>query len=262
MSCDRVDLLAELAAEGLGDLGPTGLCAVCAEVAGVSGAGIMLMADDEPSGSGCNDETSALIESLQHRLREGPCVDAYHDDQPVLEPDLANPVTPRWPGFTQPAVQAGVRAIFGFPLRVGEVGIGALNLYSDRPGSLSEDQHADALVLAELASQALLVMHSDAPPERLAAELSSERFEPVVHHAAGMVAAHTDISVARALARLRAFAFGHDQPLKQVAEDVVARRVGVAEIAHRPFRRGVEIDLRDPSGDVVDRNPNVRAERS
>src|SRR5882724_3043815 len=114
------------------------LCEVCAAVTGMSGAGIMLMSDDVPRGSICTtNEVSALIEQLQYDLGEGPCVDAYRTDQPVLEPDLVDPHTRRWPAFSGPAVDAGVRAIFGFPLQVGAVRLGALNLYRERLGVLT-----------------------------------------------------------------------------------------------------------------------------
>ena len=98
------------------------LCEVCVEVTGVSGAGIMLMSGDVAAGSLCSSNTvSALIEQLQYELGEGPCVDAYNQDRPVLEPDLMNPRTPRWMGFSGPAIAAGVRAVFGFPMQVGRV---------------------------------------------------------------------------------------------------------------------------------------------
>jgi hypothetical protein len=73
-------------------------------------------------------------------------VDACRQDRVVAEPALADPVTRRWLAFTPPALRAGARAVFGFPLRVGTVRLGALNLYRDRPGPLSGDQHADALI--------------------------------------------------------------------------------------------------------------------
>ena len=193
----------------------------------MSGAGIMLMSGDVPRGSVCTtDEPSSRIEQLQFELGEGPCVDAYNQDRPVLEPDLAEPITPRWLAFTAPAVEAGVRAIFGFPLEVGAVRLGALNLYRDRPGPLTDDQHADALVMADVAAQALLAMQANAPPGRLAAELEAgSDFQYVVHQASGMVAAQLDVSVGQALIRLRAHAFGNDRPLTRVAEEVVARRL-------------------------------------
>ncbi|MGI8792501.1 MAG: GAF domain-containing protein, partial [Acidimicrobiales bacterium] len=180
------------------------LCEVCAEVTAMTGAGIMLMSGDVPRGSVCTtDDVSARIEELQYGLGEGPCVDAYRHDWPVLEPDLAHASPPRWPAFAGPAVDAGVAAIFGFPLQVGAVRLGALNLYRDRPGPLTDDQHADALVMAEIAAQALLVMQSNAPPGRVAAALEANAdFQYVVHQASGMVSVQLNVSVGQALVRL------------------------------------------------------------
>jgi hypothetical protein len=221
----RNRILAELVGSTAPELETKRLCDVCAQITGVTGAGIMLMSDHGPTGSVCStDEVSALIERLQFELGEGPCVDASHNERPVLEPDLAAPATPRWLAFTGPAVEAGVRAIFGFPLQVGVVRLGALNLYCDRAGPLSDDQHADALVMADIAAQAVLAMQANAPPGRLAAELEAGGdFQYVVHQASGMVAAQLEISVGQALIRLRAYAFGNDSHLVEVAEAVVAR---------------------------------------
>jgi len=203
------------------------LCEVGAKVTKMSGAGIMLMSGDVPRGSVCTtNEVSALIEELQYALGEGPCVDAYNADRPVLEPDLAHPSEPRWPAFTEPVLEAGALAVFGFPLRVGAVRLGALNFNCDRSGPLTEDQHADALVMADVAAQAVLAMQAGAPPGELAAELEAGAdFRYVVHQASGMVAAQLGVTVGVALIRLRAYAFANDRPLNQVAEDVVARRL-------------------------------------
>jgi hypothetical protein len=201
------------------------LCVVCADVAGASGAGIMLMSGDVAQGSVCTtNEVSALVEALQFELGEGPCVDAYHQSWPVLEPDLAAPTTLRWPAFAGPAIEAGVRAVFAFPLEIGAVRLGALNLYRDRPGSLTDDQHADGLVMADVAAQTVLMLQANAPPGRLAAELEAGGdFQYVVHQASGMVAAQLEVTVGQALIRLRAYAFGNDRPLAQVATAVVDR---------------------------------------
>jgi hypothetical protein len=221
----RLRILAQLVSEGDPSLETRRLCEACAEITGMTGAGIMLMSGDVPLGSVCTtNEVSDVIERLQYALGEGPCVDAYQQDRPVLEPDLVEPATPRWQAFAGPAIEAGVRAVFGFPLQVGAVRLGALNLYRDRPGALTDDQHADALVLADVAAQAILVLQANAPPGQLAAELEAgANFEYVVHQAAGMIAVQLDTSVGRALIRLRAYAFGNDRPLAEVAADVVAR---------------------------------------
>ena len=221
----RQRILARLSGGGAPELETKRLCDVCAEVTVMSGAGIMLMSGDVAQGSVCTtDEVSALIEQLQYALGEGPCVDAHHEKRPVLEPDLVDPETPRWLAFSGPAIDAGVRAIFGFPLQVGAVRLGALNLYSDRPGSLTNEQHADALVMADVAAQAVLVMQAKAPPGTLSVALEAGAdFQYVVHQASGMVAAQLEVSVGQALIRLKAYAFGNERPLNEVARDVVAR---------------------------------------
>lgn len=198
----------------------------------MSGAGLMLMSGDVPSGPVCtSNRVSAIVEQLQFDLGEGPCIDAYRQDLPVLEPDLANPDTPRWVGFSGPAVEAGVRAIFGFPLQVGAVRLGALNLYRDRPGPLSDGQHADALVMADVAAQAILVLQANAPAGTLAIELEAgAEFQYVVHQATGMVAAQLGVSVGQALIRLRAYSFGNDRPLTEVARAVVGRRLRFSDL--------------------------------
>jgi len=199
------------------------LCAVCPQITGVSGAGIMLMSGDVPRGSvGTSDEVSGLIEELQYTLGEGPCVDAYQQDRVVAEPDLADPVTRRWVAFTPPVL----RALFGFPLRIGTVRLGALNLYRDRPGPLSGQQHADALALASMAARWVLEAQAAASSGAVPSQLETDAdFRFVVHNAAGMISVQQAISVTDALIRLRAYAFSHDRLLSEVAQDVVDRKL-------------------------------------
>jgi GAF domain-containing protein len=187
----------------------------------------MLMSGDVPRGSLCStNDVSQLIEDLQYTLGEGPCLDAYQQNRVVAEPDLADPVTRRWFAFSPPALEAGVRAVFGFPLRSGAVRLGALNLYRDRPGPLTGDQHADALVLADLAARWVLEAQAGAPPDTVAEELEiGADFHFAVHNAAGMISVQAGISVTEALIRLRAFSFSHDRLLADVAQDVIDRKL-------------------------------------
>ncbi len=185
------------------------------------------MSGDIPSGSLCtSNDVSQLIEELQYTLGEGPCVDAYQKDMVVSEPDLADPETVRWFAFTPPALQAGVRAVFGFPLRVGTVRLGALNLYRDRPGPLDAQQHADALVLADVTARWVLETQAGAPDGMVAKALEIQaNFHFAVHNAAGIVSVQENISVTEALIRLRAFSYGNDRLLEDVAQDVIAHRL-------------------------------------
>lgn len=227
MAGDRLDrILAGLSA-GPGAWSAAGLCEACRGIAGVNGAGVMLMSGDIPRGSLCaSDDVSQLIEDLQYTLGEGPCVDAYQQDIVVAEPDLADRGARRWLAFTPPALDAGVRAVFGFPLRAGSVRIGALNMYRDQPGPLSADQHADALVVANVTARWVLEAQAGAPPGVVATELEDgAEFHFAVHNAAGVVSVQEDISVTEALIRLRARAFSSNRQLADVARDIIAHRL-------------------------------------
>ena len=80
--------------------------------------------------------------------------------------------------------------------------------------------------MADVAAQALLIMQSAAPAGTLAADLEhGSNFQLVVHQASGMVAAQLNITVTQALIRLPGRAFGDGRRLKDVAMDVVARRL-------------------------------------
>ena len=49
--------------------------------------------------------------------------------------------------------------VFAFPLHIGAVVLGVLDVYADLPGSLSEKQMATALTSAQLATEMLLDGH-------------------------------------------------------------------------------------------------------
>ena len=150
-------------------------------------------------------------------------MDAYRLGQPVFEPDLRRAGVTRWPAFADPAVQGGARAVFGFPMSVGSVRLGALNLYRDRPGPLTIDQQTDAAIVAAAAGSAVITMQTGAEPGTLGAELEAgSNLRLVVHQATGVVAEQLGITVTEALIRLRAHAFTQNRTLSDIAHDVVA----------------------------------------
>lgn len=185
------------------------------------------MSDDFQHESVCSsDAVSATLEELQYTLGEGPCIDAHATSRPVLEKDLAQPDGPRWFAYTPPALEAGARAVFGFPMMIGAIRIGALSLYRDAPGALSDEQYANALIMSGVAAREVLAMQSNAPPDALAHELvAGTEFRLVFHQATGMVAAQLGVRITEAVIRLRAHAFVNDRRLTDVAADVVERRL-------------------------------------
>lgn len=203
------------------------LVQACLDATDVTGAGIMLMTDGQHRGTvGASDAAIAVVEELQFTLGEGPCIDTFTSGAPVLEPHLRDPERVRWHEFSGPALAAGVEAIFGFPLVVGGVRVGALDLYVDHPWVLTAEQYADAVTMADVVANAILALQSRAEPGALAVELETGALlRSVVHQASGMVAVQLDIPVADALARLRAHAYSEGASINEVAQAVVAREL-------------------------------------
>jgi hypothetical protein len=198
------------------------LCLACTDVLDVTGAGLMLVSGGRSLGCvGVSDGVTAAVEQVEFTLGEGPCIAAYRSRTAVFDPDLADEGTVEWPEFRFGALEAGVRAAFGFPLLVDRICIGALNLYRDESGPLTDDQIDNAVAVARLASRTLLSWQADAPPGTVAWQLErvpNHRME--IHQATGRISVQAGISLADALVLLRAYAFSRDRPISDVAADV------------------------------------------
>jgi hypothetical protein len=208
---------------------PVSLAALCRAAAArlaVDGASVTAMsgpAVSEPLSA--TDELSARLEELLFTTGEGPGAPDFRFGSPMLIPDL-EPVTGRWPGFAPAAVAAGARALFAFPLQAGAIRVGVLSLYRARPGPLTPQQLADALVFADIALQ--LILDSSAGINGSSGYqpldgLSDGRAE--VYQATGMMSVQLGVSLEEAFVRLRAHAFAAGLPLGDVVGDVVSRKL-------------------------------------
>lgn len=77
---------------------------------------------------GSSSERAALIDEIQYRLAEGPCLNAAATEATVHVPDLES--DGRWPSYAHHALEMGVRSIYALPMPVGGESKAALNLYS------------------------------------------------------------------------------------------------------------------------------------
>lgn len=213
------------------------LCLAAARALPASGVGVSVMVGDGVQATAAaSDEKSVLIEDLQFTLGEGPCLDAFATRRPVLTPQLTGGALDRWPMYTPAAHGHGVRAVFAFPLQIGAACLGVLDVYRERPGSLSAQALGQALLFAEVAMMTLLDEQdhavengpSDGPSDGLSDELDdvlASRFQ--LYQAQGMVMVHLGVGLAEAMSRLRAYAYAHERTLGAVARDVVDRRITI-----------------------------------
>ena len=111
------------------------------DLLGVDGAGLMLLnADGVLRYVAASDEPGRMLEALQEQFGEGPCVDAFLKDGPVLADDLA--ADPRWPSVGPLAAGHGVRAVLGVPIDLRDGPMGTLNVYAAHPRGWDDSEVA------------------------------------------------------------------------------------------------------------------------
>ncbi|HVA04644.1 MAG TPA: GAF and ANTAR domain-containing protein [Acidimicrobiales bacterium] len=198
----------------------TNVCRSATEPLRMSGAAVVLMGEDAvPSVAGFYGVSEA-VRDLEFTLGEGPASDAFAEGRPVLVDDLTF-FTDRWPQFTHGLADAAIHGIYALPLQVGAIKLGVLVLYRDQPGVLSGEELSAALLVADLVTDQVLDIQAGVGSETLAWGLEVDDYRAVVHQATGMISIQLNCDVGEALVRLRGYAFGAEQPIEQVATDVV-----------------------------------------
>jgi len=202
----------------------TTICRSASRMLRMSGASVVLMGEATfPSVAGAYG-VSVTVQDLEYTLGQGPASDAYAEGKPVLVDDVGSSSS-MWPQFTRAVTQEGIQSIYALPLRLGAIKLGVLVLYRDEPGVFEGKELAAALLVAELVANQVLDMQAGALSESLAWGLEVDDYRAVVHQATGMISVQLGCPIGEALARLRGRAFANEQPIDQVATEVVTRQL-------------------------------------
>lgn len=208
------------------------LCEACVLLFDVDAAAISLVFDGANSGTlGSSSAPARTYDELQFTLGEGPCLDSITHHAPVLVADLADPDDPRWPIYGPAMLSHQIRGVFAMPVLVAGEYVGALDLFRVRPGLLTGEHFAGAIVAAEIAGVPMLdLMDADLlaavndPGSNAWTELHDlSRAE--VSQATGMLVAQLGVEPAEALVRLRAHAYATGRSSTDVARDILDRRL-------------------------------------
>jgi GAF domain-containing protein len=206
------------------------LCRPFVDAFPMSGAVISTLGDPLGSQTVCaSDPVAARIDEIQIDLGEGPSWSAMRSRQPVLEDDRQRR-SGDWPAAHEALERLPIGALFAFPLHVGDLDLGSLDLYSTTRTRLTRAQIDDVAALASIVARQVL--------RRALAHLadSGDWEDPTdgrysrreVHQATGMVAAELGVDVDEALIVLRAHAFACGRTVRDVAHDVVERRLSLS----------------------------------
>lgn len=242
-------LVAEQAGLRGARVGVLDVCTAAVAALPVGGAGMSAMSRGRASHPLCStDSVSQQLEELQLTLGEGPCVDAHVLGSTVLCPDLsAGELQRHWTVFADAALQAGARAVFAFPLRIGTISPGVLDLYSSSSVELAADEVADAMAFADSATLLLLdsrISETGVPSYTGAGRIGAGGpntsgtgradatplddlggYRAEIDQATGILMVQLGVGFEEAFVRLRAHAYARGTRISVVAADVVTHRL-------------------------------------
>jgi hypothetical protein len=187
----------------------------------VTGASVSTLGDLLGSETiSASDRRAARLDELQFDLGEGPCWDALRTARPVAEPALSRLGAERWPAFAAAARAEPVQSIFAFPLIVGPLRLGAVDLYSTEPTALAATESRRALALTEVISRHILhAALSKGPYDDAVANPLSRR---LIHQATGVVLAQLGIAADDARLLIQGHAFASGRSMMEIGDEIIS----------------------------------------
>jgi GAF domain-containing protein len=202
------------------------LVEVCAELLDAAQAGIMLAAPDgQLAVVASTSEGGRLVEIMQLSSGNGPCIASFLSGD-VVEVGDVDLEKERWPEFADEALSQGFHSVHAIPLTLRGDVIGTLNLFRVGRGELSEIDAVAARGLADVATIGILhertLRENQTAKEQLQHALDSR---VVIEQAKGVIAQTHGVDMDSAFKSLRDYSRSNNLNLRDVAQQVIARKV-------------------------------------
>ncbi len=193
--------------------------------ADISGAGAvgLLLADQRGAlrFMASSNESGKALELFELQHSEGPCLDCYRSQQPVVNADLRQ-AEDRWPRFAPMATAMGFQAVHAFPMRLRDNTIGALNIFGSSDQRFEPGEVRIVQALTDIATIAILqernVSRAEALTEQLQGALNSRI---IIEQAKGALAQREGVSIDEAFEILRSRARASQQRIVDIATGVL-----------------------------------------
>ncbi|MBU6532095.1 GAF and ANTAR domain-containing protein [Streptomyces sp. NPDC057245] len=185
-------------------------------------AGILLLRNNRVQSLAPTDQVVVESDALQGRLGEGPCFDAARTSAGQRQYRIRDfrdvrGEAERWPEYAPEARKLGLGSMMGFLLFTEDEDLGALDLYSYRPGAFSE---ADETAGWLLASHAAVAFSSARTHAQLQEAIGTRH---LIGEAMGILMGSHRIGEDQAFATLRRYSQDNNVKLREVARQVCER---------------------------------------
>jgi GAF domain-containing protein len=188
-------------------------------VDGCDHASLMLRRRGRVETVGASDDLARQIDQLERALGQGPCLDAIDESEPDqhLCPDLTS--GSNWPELASLVLEkTPVKGMAGFRIRQDGQKVGALNVFSDTAGALTQHSLDQAIMLTAFASVTLAALERGEEATTLRRGLESNR---EIGKAIGLLMAMHDIDDDQAFQMLSTVSQEMNIKLAQVASQVI-----------------------------------------
>lgn len=185
-------------------------------VEGCDAAGVLILRGKRVQTLAATDQLVIDSDLLQERMQEGPCFDAARRraGEQVFRITDMTALQQRWPAYAPPARELGVGSMMGFLLFTEGEDLGALNLYSRKPGMFDETSETAAWLLA---SHAAVALSSARIHDQLAQAVDTRH---VIGEAMGILMASRQLTEDQAFNVLRRFSQERKIKLRDIARQI------------------------------------------
>lgn len=186
------------------------------EIPGAQYAGITLTRNSKSIETpAATSEWPVLLDKIQQRYLEGPCLTAAWEERTIHVTDLER--DDRFPNYRRDALaETPVRSVMAFQLFIADETLGALNVYAEQPNAFGPESRTLGLIFAAHSSVAWNSARRD---EQFRRALASR---DIIGQAKGMVMERYGVTAVQAFDLLRKLSQDSNVPLFQVATDLVA----------------------------------------
>jgi transcriptional regulator with GAF, ATPase, and Fis domain len=194
----------------------------CVGILDASAAGVLLADQDGKLRlMAASDEQVRLLELFQLQNDEGPCLECFRTNTPVVVHDLTREID-RWPRFVTAAHRSGFGAVQALPMRLRAETVGALNLFRAAPGPFDPAATLIAQALADVATISLLQQRTTQRSTMLNEQLQTALNSRVlIEQAKGKLAERQGIGMEQSFRALRGYARAHNRRLADVARALI-----------------------------------------
>ncbi|MFY1621227.1 GAF and ANTAR domain-containing protein [Micromonospora sp. WMMD736] len=155
-----------------------------------------------------------LLDEIQQRHREGPCLTAAWEEKTVHVADLTR--DERFPLYARDVLaQTPIRTIMAFQLFIAGETMGALNVYAETPNAFGPESREIGLIFAAHSSVAWNAARRDEQFKRALASRDA------IGQAKGILMERYGVDAVQAFALLRKLSQDANTPLVRVASDLI-----------------------------------------